>query len=228
MVLYNGAVTVKPDGRTVVAVSRLPAGARERIVTGAVHLTSVRGVVLHGVQETTVDRRSEGFDAFIERSRIGPTRVDPKLGALTEGEPVKVLLFVAEDGIEGVRDTLRESVAAARVLVTSNETVEVVASGVTKAKAIRAIVAERDIAPADVLTFGDSGNDVEMLSELGPGLAMANCRPEACGAALARIGSHDTDTIAAALRKLATTPACGGEGGREQSGPASVSEAERP
>ena len=52
------------------------------------------------------------------------------------------------------------------------------------------------------------GNDLEMLSTLGPGFAMGNCRPAACDAAMARIDPNNTDAISDVVKKVALMPAC--------------------
>lgn len=207
LVLFNGAVTMTPDGGEVLDVQRLTPEAARAAVEAAIPLEGAFGVVLHGVTATAYDRESPATAEYLRISGI----TDATLGtSLPGGEvPVKVLVLVTPETIPAVVEALRAALGdQARVVETSPHSVEILRPGVTKATAILAVLEREGLAPSDVLAFGDSGNDVEMLSQLGFGFAMGNCRPAACEAARARIGGHDTDAIADVITRLALTPAC--------------------
>ena len=55
----------------------------------------------------------------------------------------------------------------------------------------------------EVVVFGDSGNDVEMLSYVPNSVAVENASPEAAAAARWHIGSVDDDAVPAAIEELA-------------------------
>ncbi|MCS4537040.1 HAD family hydrolase [Mycoplasma sp. CSL7475-4] len=55
---------------------------------------------------------------------------------------------------------------------------------------------------ANIVTFGDSGNDVEMLKNAGLGIAMGNGTFEAKSAAKKIIGANDTNAIATTITEL--------------------------
>lgn len=51
---------------------------------------------------------------------------------------------------------------------------EIVATGVTKAAALKKLLADEQLTTAETLGFGDNFNDVAMLQEVGVGVAMGN------------------------------------------------------
>jgi hypothetical protein len=79
---------------------------------------------------------------------------------------------------------------------------EVSARGVSKAATLADLAAERGIAAAEVLAFGDMPNDLEMLRWAGRGLAMADGHPEAIAAADATAPPCEQDGVAQVLEAL--------------------------
>ncbi|KEO84353.1 Cof-type HAD-IIB family hydrolase [Tumebacillus flagellatus] len=64
-------------------------------------------------------------------------------------------------------------------------------------------VAEKlGIAPQEIISFGDSYNDMELISETGLGIAMGNAVPELKQAARLITLAHDQDGVAVALEAL--------------------------
>ncbi len=210
IILYNGAVMMSPDGSRTLYEQKLDPDALRAALDACKGLAGVEAVLLQRADATYIDRDAEAyFSEKVHGWDIGADAVDPDLFAVSGGDAVKLLLFVAPAQAEAVRDALTAAMGArGRAVITSGITVEVLAPGVSKARPIRMALEAAGIAPTDVLTVGDSGNDVEMLRDLGLGVAMGNCRPEACAAATARIGPNDTDAIADLLERAAMTPAC--------------------
>ena len=210
IVLYNGAVMMSPDGTSTIYEQKLEPAALRAALDASRGLEGVEAVLLQRADATYVDRdATEYFTTKLHGWDISIEGVGPDLYALSGGDAVKLLLFVEPARAEAVRDALTAAMGEkARAVISSGITVEVLGPDVNKARPIRMALEAAGINPADVLTVGDSGNDVEMLRDLGFGVAMGNCRPEACAAASARIGPHDTDAIADLLERAAMTPAC--------------------
>lgn len=210
IILYNGAVMMSPDGARTLYEEKLEPAALRAALEACRDLPGIEAVVLQRADATFIDRDAAAyFRDTVPDWELGADAADPDLFAASGGDAVKLLLFVVPAQAEAVRDGLLAAVGpAARAVITSGITVEVLAPGVSKAGPIRLALEAAGIAPTDVLTVGDSGNDVEMLRDLGLGVAMGNCRPEACAAATARIGPNDTDAIAELLERAAMTPAC--------------------
>jgi len=208
VVLYNGALTAKLDG-TVLYVEHVPKDAVKAALLAGTESPAVRGIIVHEEVKTYIDREDAKLRDLISHAYIYPDAVITNIANQYKGLPVK-LLYVAQDGkTDEVAMAISKAVGdRARAIVTSPFTVEVVANGVHKAAAIRRVLEQRDIDPRNAIYFGDSGNDLEMLSTLGPGFAMGNCRPAACDAAMARIDPNNTDAISDVVKKVALMPAC--------------------
>ncbi len=67
--------------------------------------------------------------------------------------------------------------------------------GVNKLTGVAHIASKYDIDIEDVVAYGDSGNDVEMLKGVGYGVAMDNATEEAKAVADEVIGNNDTNAI---------------------------------
>jgi hypothetical protein len=95
------------------------------------------------------------------------------------------------------------------------QTLEVMATGVTKGAALAMLLEERGLSPADVICFGDGLNDLEMLSLVADGqgkaLLMDNADPRlhADLPELEVIGSNRDESVA---RHLDTLLRAGGLG----------------
>ena len=74
--------------------------------------------------------------------------------------------------------------------------------GMSKDIGIKKLIERLGIDISEVLAFGDSGNDIEMLANAGMGVAMSNASKEAKEASDIVIGNNDTDAIANKIRKM--------------------------
>ncbi|CAM9132022.1 HAD family hydrolase [Mycoplasma todarodis] len=74
--------------------------------------------------------------------------------------------------------------------------------GVSKLTGIEIVLEEHGIKPGEVMTFGDSGNDIQMLKGSGYGVAMENANDGAKTVADEIIGHHSTDAIAIKIREV--------------------------
>ncbi|MEU1301094.1 HAD hydrolase family protein [Streptomyces shenzhenensis] len=74
--------------------------------------------------------------------------------------------------------------------------------GVSKASTLALCCAERGIAPAEVVAFGDMPNDVEMLTWAGRSYAMGNAHPAVVAAASGRTDANNEDGVAVVIERL--------------------------
>ncbi len=74
--------------------------------------------------------------------------------------------------------------------------------GISKLTGIRTVLEKDGITPEEVMTFGDSGNDIQMLKGSGYGVAMENANDGAKTVADEIIGHHSTDAIAKKIREV--------------------------
>jgi Cof subfamily protein (haloacid dehalogenase superfamily) len=84
---------------------------------------------------------------------------------------------------------------------------EVSAAGVSKATTLAELCAERGIAAADVLAFGDMPNDLEMLAWAGTAYAVAGAHHEVLAAVELRAADPVDDGVAQVLERLFDLPA---------------------
>lgn len=85
--------------------------------------------------------------------------------------------------------------------------VVITAPDVTKANALDRLCQRKGIDPSQVVAFGDSWNDLDMLSWAGIGVAMENANEDVKEAANDVAGSHDHDGVAEYLVELLGLPA---------------------
>ncbi|HIW92507.1 MAG TPA: Cof-type HAD-IIB family hydrolase [Candidatus Corynebacterium avicola] len=82
--------------------------------------------------------------------------------------------------------------------------IEIMAPGVTKATGLERLCAHLGIIPAEVVTFGDGINDIEMLRWAGHGVAVANAAAEVREAADHVTAANDDDGVALVIEELLT------------------------
>jgi Cof subfamily protein (haloacid dehalogenase superfamily) len=82
---------------------------------------------------------------------------------------------------------------------------EIIAPGVNKAKAVAELARTLGVNLSQVAAVGDGDNDVEMLEEVGLGIAMGNACDAAKAAAGWVTGTNDEGGVAQAVRRLMVT-----------------------
>lgn len=83
--------------------------------------------------------------------------------------------------------------------------VEILNERVCKGAGLRRLCERLGVDLANVVAFGDGDNDIEMIQEVGLGIAMKNARPT-CKAVADRVTDldNDNDGVAACIGKLQT------------------------
>ena len=79
---------------------------------------------------------------------------------------------------------------------------EISGLGVSKAATLARCCAERGIAPAEVMAFGDMPNDVEMLTWAGRSYAMANAHSDVLAATTGVTDANNDDGVAVVIERL--------------------------
>ena len=77
-----------------------------------------------------------------------------------------------------IRQSLEEAGFRTNLVYSSNRDLDVLPAHADKGQAARHVAEAWDMAPCDVLTSGDSGNDAEMMSYDFRGIVVANAQPE--------------------------------------------------
>ena len=95
-----------------------------------------------------------------------------------------------------------ETMPAFGVEYSWHDRIDVMRRGNSKASRLIAWAASQGIEPADIVAFGDNFNDMEMLLQVGHGVAMGNAPDAVKAAAAETVGSNDTDAIGEAIFRL--------------------------
>lgn len=145
-----------------------------------------------------------------------PDDAYPACDVLEWNEPMtKLLARLPGADLDAVLEHARELCGdQAAVTLTGDAFVEVMAAGVAKEAALAEVAAEREIARAEVVAFGDQLTDAGMLAWAGLGVAVANGHRSALEAADEVTSSNDEDGVAVVLERLAAIPATGRPSGR--------------
>ncbi|WP_405937775.1 Cof-type HAD-IIB family hydrolase [Streptomyces sp. NBC_00726] len=125
----------------------------------------------------------------------------------TAGDGAPVLKLLARHGDLDPDEFLALARAAAGERATFTRSsptalIEVSGPGVSKASTLELCCAERGIAAAEVVAFGDMPNDVEMLSWAGASYAMGNAHPAALAAASGRTVTNNEDGVAVVIERI--------------------------
>ncbi|MFD0897854.1 Cof-type HAD-IIB family hydrolase [Loigolactobacillus binensis] len=80
--------------------------------------------------------------------------------------------------------------------------IDLIQPGMNKAAGLRELGQILGIELAEMVAFGDGGNDLEMLREVGLGVAMQNAQPEVAAVAAARTTTNQTQGVLAYLETL--------------------------
>jgi Cof subfamily protein (haloacid dehalogenase superfamily) len=160
--------------------------------------------------------RAEAFARepdYTPRWPVPDDTVVDTIDALLSVPPVKLMLRHPNMTVADLAARARELVGhLVEVTYSSSEDalLEISAAGVSKASALAGVCAARDIAPEEVIAFGDMPNDLPMLAWAGHGVAVANAHPEVLAAADEVTASNDDAGVAQVLeRLLAGSPVSG-------------------
>ena len=106
------------------------------------------------------------------------------LDALVSDAPLKVLWYGETAAVHAFARVMSDELGAeAEVVITTKHLLEFNAPDATKATGVAAVATHYGIAQSEVIAFGDSHNDVPMLTWAGLGVAMPHALPEAHAAA---------------------------------------------
>jgi len=200
LILLNGGMVWDPTARSALLEHRLPrADARAALETIAelgVHANLYFGDEIVIARPCRTSRASEVKDG------VPHTPVGDLLAYFDKqpSAPLKILCIDESGGIEALAERIRPGLKAGSVLVHSEPTyLEVLPPGVNKGAALAAVTEHTGIEPSEVIAFGDSLNDIELLAASGLGVAMGNSHPRARQCADLVIGPNDSDAIATFL-----------------------------
>lgn len=196
IVLYNGGMTADARGKNLKVLGNVDSETMQTCIKILSNHPDVNGLILHYPTVSISDRNSPRLVEFATNHDITLTfRSD--LFNLSSDSLIKILALCPAERTERVRDTLKSAIPmTSRVVIGSPVAVEVLPVSISKGAAIKRIATEVGFSMEDLVAFGDSGNDIEMLKDAALGVAMWNGRQEAHDAADLIIGPNYSDAIA--------------------------------
>jgi Cof subfamily protein (haloacid dehalogenase superfamily) len=115
---------------------------------------------------------------------------------------LKVMIVGEPERLTLLRDQIQRELPGLTIASSARDNVEVTAGGVSKATGLRALGDRLRIPLSEMIAFGDSGNDAEMLQVVGLGVAMGNARERIQAVAKRVTASNEADGIALVLEEL--------------------------
>ena len=148
------------------------------------------------------DRRGYKVDYECRNNRMDCVEVK-NLAEYLHFAPCKILMSVDPDLIQAVQGQIAAALPAGLTVVqTAPFYLEVIPAAINKGVGLRAACAAIGIAPAEAIAFGDSENDIEMLTVAGMGVAMGNAADHIKTAADRVVSDLDHGGCAQAVRML--------------------------
>lgn len=155
-----------------------------------------------GKQFFVTDKNAYKVDYECYNNRMECTEVE-NLADFLNFAPIKILMSVQPEEIGAVQALIAAFLPDGLTVVqTAAFYLEVIPRTINKGQGILDICHTLNIAPEEVIAFGDAENDIPMLRTAGMGVAMGNADQAVKAAADMVTLTNNEDGIADALRKL--------------------------
>uniref|UniRef100_A0A7S1U9R0 Haloacid dehalogenase-like hydrolase n=1 Tax=Phaeomonas parva TaxID=124430 RepID=A0A7S1U9R0_9STRA len=209
-VFLQGLLTYGPGGELLRELS-LSASLVERTLGFAAGLPSVT-VIAYQRDDLLCEVEDKYTLALAGYKEPRPRPVgDLRKALLSDGATVtsKLLLYSSVEEINRIRPLLEAELAGEgeetyELTQALPEMLEVLPAGGNKGAGVLHLLEHLGVAPEAVMGMGDGENDIEMLQQVGTGVAMANARSKLKAVATHVMGLTNEDGgAAAALRSLA-------------------------
>lgn len=208
-VCANGAVLYDAASNRVLRSHTLDPEVMVAVTAAAREALADHGGVGVAVERVEVGVDTPESDCFAVTADYFPAWESPGFSVEPEsdvlGRPaVKLLLRNTNLNAAQMFELIRPVVDPTKAHVTfsmSEGLLEVAAPGVTKALGVADLGIMYEVKQADVVSFGDMPNDIEMLRWAGLGVAMGNARPEVKDAADHVTATNDDGGVADVLER---------------------------
>lgn len=177
VIAYNGALVYDPrDGRKLFC-NAIPA----KIARGVLKMLEDMNIYVQAYpgEGYFCDRRCE-YTAGYEKSIRQPiVELGQPLSECMNSDMVKLLAIASPEELDRVMPILRKAFPKGVTFMKSKaHYCEIVAEGVDKSRALKALSESLDIPADGVMAFGDGQNDASMIAFAGTGVAMENAVDE--------------------------------------------------
>jgi len=167
VVCQNGAIYFSPVEGRVTKNFPIPSAILQGL------LTRLRSQNIPAVLDLDIHKCfSSEAAGLMRRLPRGPSLSVPSPHAIAE--PVYTVIIERTEEADSAVDSLSEDFPDLRLVRSSDFTIDITSIRASKVIAVTAICSDFRIEPDSSIAFGDGDNDIEMLSFVGVGIAMAN------------------------------------------------------
>ena len=199
LICCNGALIVDPTTTTTLRKVALPDEEVQALLDTADELDLMS--TWWSADEINVSRAGEGA-RLLELLNDQPMVVaDPE--NVQSGTVLKAMVYGTTEELDRAKDYLLSRLP--RLSRSMDQFFELSPATASKWQSLQYVLDEHRISPKDCLGFGDGGNDVPWLREIGHPVAVANAREEVKAVARYSTGHHGDDGVAAFLEQLLNT-----------------------
>jgi Cof subfamily protein (haloacid dehalogenase superfamily) len=195
-ICYNGALIMDPTTNTVLRKVALPGEEVQSLLEVAAELDFMSS--WWSTEEMSVSRAGEGAELL--EHITGQHTIVAEPADFRSTTVLKALIYGRSDELDRAKDHLLTRLP--RLTRSMDEFFELSPARASKWQSLHYVLTKFDITPQDCLGFGDGGNDVPWLREIGHPVAVANAREEVKTVARYTTGHHAEDGVAVFLEQL--------------------------
>ena len=199
LILCNGGAIVDPEKGEILFQQMLPAGEAALLVDAAAEAELDCLLYSDPLSDyPTVSRLTPLLADFILLEGLHCVELNVFSGILDGHPPIKVqIVGYDEERLTGFQRRISSELPGLSVFKVQSDYLEAVPAGVSKGSALYGLSRLLGIPPSQIVAFGDSVNDKELLAAAGVGIAMANAPQELKDAA-----DRIAPSVAAGLAQL--------------------------
>ena len=206
LIAYNGALVMDGDGNLLESIT-IPLNLVEEIVQ-LTHPIGIHVSLFHGENWYT-----SGEDPWavreIQNTKVFPSWKNPfeviELWSTANQGAHKVMCMGDPKKIDQLQHVLFQNLGSKLHLYRSKDSyLEIAPKPISKATGLRKIVEERynTLGLEEVIAFGDGYNDIDLLDQVGWGVAVSNALPDVKAVANEITKHHKEDGVASTLARV--------------------------
>lgn len=204
-VCANGAVIYDAASDRVVSARTLPVDVLAELAEIATRVVPGVGLAAERVGRSAHDSATPQFVSApgYEHAWLNPDNTEVSVEDLLSSPVVKLLVRKPGMPSSELAAALAKHVGVLGDITysTNDGLLEISQIGISKALGVAEVARPLEIAPEDVVAFGDMPNDVPMLLWAGHGVAMGNAHPETIAAANEVTATNGDDGLARVLER---------------------------
>lgn len=175
LIIYSGGAVQSAETGTMLYENPLSATICEEVVSLA--KTHDWYIQVYIDDTLFINERTKWTDLYEKSSGAKAEAIGQKLYTV-KGTPLKVLMIDTKDKLDCATELLTQKLGPTINVMRSKETyLEIMAPGSSKGLALQAMTKQLGLDMSQVMAFGNSQNDVDMLEMAGVSVAVANAEP---------------------------------------------------